>query len=198
MADTLTLRGYYNTGSGLAWTEVGATEKIYFQKNAAFSYGSGGAILVSDYNEYTHIIDASNVDVCDVAHQTNLEEGSTTAKVLINRAAEVTMDSTHPATTECFNAHLVCDPNGEVTAWTVFAYKTDGAETDAPVNCTVKAMLQGAASPAWASIGGSAAALSLGTSASGATHDKYFGLCVTPSARGSNTNITLKISATIV
>jgi hypothetical protein len=196
MADTMTLLGY--GGAGPARIDLTTGLKIYFQKTGAFAYGATGAILVSDYNEGTHIISAANADLCETNHHPNLEEGTTTAKVKIAGEAEVTMTSTAPTINQCWNAHLACSPDGQVTAWTVFAYKTDGAETDTPVNCTVKAMLQGAANPVWGSIGGSAAALSLGTSASAATHDKYFGLCVTPSARGSNTNITLKLSATIV
>ena len=193
MANTLSLR-YYG-GAGPAWAALAADDKLYFQKLiGTLVYGALGAIPVSSYNGGTHVISAANDDVCSTNHQPNLAQGTTAAKVSVNGGAEVDIDASHPAVTECWNLHAVCSPDAEITACTFFVYRA--AEANAPANCTVKGVVQGGTS-AWASVGGSGAALSLGTSSSAATHDKYFGLTITPTSNGALTG-TLKCSATFV
>lgn len=196
MANALSLRAYYDDGTGAAWTALEYGQKILFQKAGAFDAGATGAITVGEYNGGTHIVDPpSDEELCDTAHPANLARSTDDTHYKKDGGAETLMDSTHPATTDCFNVHVTCSPNAEVTAATVFAY--GDTEASAPSGVTVYACKQGAASPAWTNIGGSAAALDLGTSASAATHDRYVGLCVTPTSNGTKT-ATLKISVTVV
>jgi hypothetical protein len=193
MANALSLR-YYG-GAGPAWAALAADDKLLFQGAlGALNYGAGGAIAVSAYNGGTHIISVANADVCLTNHQPNLKQGTTTQKVIVNASAEVDIDATHPAITECLNLHATCSPNAEVTAASMFVYGS--SEAAAPANCTVRGLKQAQTGP-WAPIGGSAAALDLGTGGSGATHDRYFGITITPTANGALTG-TVKCSMTFV
>jgi len=195
MANALTLRAYVNTGSGAAWRDVATGEKLLFQKSGDFAYGATGAITVGEYNGGTHVISAANEDICTTTHQPNLEYSTDTGHYKLNGGSETALDATHPATTECLNIHVTCSPNAALTAASVFVYGT--GEAEAPAGLTIYGVLQGAVSPVWASVAGSAAALNLGTATSAATHDKYFGLTLTPTANGSLTG-TLKASVTVV
>ncbi|MEN6545332.1 MAG: hypothetical protein ABFE07_04755 [Armatimonadia bacterium] len=195
MANTLALRMYYDPGTGLAWVVMDSGDEVHFQAAGAFNAGTSGAITVGEYNGGTHVVNSSNMELCTTAHPANLAYSTDTTHYKKDGGAETLMDSTHPATTDCLNVHATCSPNAEVTAATIFAY--GDTEASAPSGVTVYACKQGAASPAWTNIGGSAAALDLGTSASAATHDRYVGLCVTPTSNGTKT-ATLKTSVTVV
>ena len=191
MANTLTFKTVYDPGSGSALTEIGATDKLYWQKAGAFAYGATGAIPVNEYNGGFHIINSANEELCGTAHAVNLARGTADGKVSINGAGEV--DVSTVTTAQCLNILASCDPNAEVTAFSIFAY--GATEADAPAGLTVLGFKQGAA--AFADIGGSAAALDLGASASAATHDRYLGLSVKPTSNGAKT-ATLKASVTVV
>ena len=195
MANALSLRAYYDAGAGAAWTALETGQKILFQKAGAFDAGATGAITVGEYNGGTHIVDASDAELCDTAHPANLARSTDAMHYKKDGGVETLMDSTHPAATDCFNVHVTCDPTAEITAASVFVY--GASEAAAPSGVTFYAAKQGAASPAWTNIGGSAAALDLGTSASATTHDKYFALTCTPTSNGSKT-ATLKTSVTVV
>jgi len=194
MANTLALEGYYDTGVGVAWTAVGATEKVWFQDATAFGYAAAKAIAVNGYNGGTHVIDAGNAEVCDTAHQANIEFSTDTTHYKLNGGVETLIDATHPATTECFRLHGAASPNAEITASGVFAY--GGSEVAAPSGVTVYGVQPGLAG-AWADIGGSAARISLGTSASAADHYKYVAFTVKPTSNGAKTG-TIKGDMTFV
>ena len=191
MANTLTFKTVYDPGTGSALIEIGATEKLYYQRSGAFAYGSGGAIAANAYNGGHHIINSSNTELCTTAHPVNLARGSTTGKVSVNGAAEA--DVSTVTTAQCLNLLASCSPNAEVTAFTFFAY--GATEADAPSGLTVLGFKQGAS--VWSDIGGSAAALDLGTGGSAATHNRYVGLTVMPTSNGAKT-ATLKASVTVV
>lgn len=195
MANVLSLR-YYG-GAGPAWAALAANDKLFFQQSSgALDYGATatGPIPVGAYNGGTHIISVANADVCATNHQPNLKQGTTTQKVVVDAAAEVDIDATHPTITQCLNLHATCSPNAQVTAASFFVY--GATEADAPANCTVKGLKQSQTGP-WASVGGSAAAIAFAAAGSGATQDYYFGLTLTPTANGALTG-TLKCSMTFV
>ncbi len=191
MANVMTLNVIYDAGGGPEWTEIEEGHKLYFQKAGAFEYGPDGAIMEEEANGGFHIIDASNLELCDTGHPVNLAYGSAAGKVSINGAEEVDVDTV--TTAQCINANLACDPNAEVTASELFAY--GDSEAEAPDNMTLYGFQQGES--AWEDIGGSGNAISLGTSESAAEHDFYFGLSLVPSGNGALTG-TLKVSATVV
>lgn len=191
MANAVTLRTYINTGGGAAWREMAADDKLYFQAAGAFSYGSGGAIAVSAYNGGTHTISAANADVCTTTHQRNVEYSSDATHCKIAGGGEVLLNTL--AITDCINLHTTCSPNAEITASSFFVY--GAAEANPPSGVTVYGVKQGDAT--WTDVGGSGAAYSLGTDASGATHDQYLALTVTPTSNGAKTG-TLKCSVTLV
>ncbi len=186
MANTLTLKVNYNS----SLQTIGETDKLYWQKAGAFSYGSGGAITVNTYNDGFHIVNASNTELCSSAHPSNLKylTGST---VSIAGGGSANLDTV--TTGQCLNLNVACSPNAEVTASSFFVYGS--TEADAPTGITVKGFEQGDAS--WSDVGGSANAKSMGTSASAASHDFYFGLSVMPTTNGALTG-TLKCSVTCV
>lgn len=191
MANSVALFARFDPGSGVAFTEIGETDKLYFQKSGAFAYGTGGAIPSGEYQGGTHIIDASNVEVCDTAHPSNVARGSTTGKAIINGAAEV--DVSTVAVNDCFRLTTTCSPAAAITASNIFVYGT--AEANPVANLETLGVKQGEA--AWSDIGGSGNALSLGTSESAETHNQYFALTVKPSANGSFSG-TIKASVTVV
>lgn len=191
MANAVTLKAVYDAGSGSALTEIGTTNKLYWQKAGAFAYGAGGAIPAGEYNGGFHIIDASNVELCDAAHPVNLARGTANGKVSINGAAEV--DVSTVTTAQCLNILASCSPNAEVTAFSIFAH--GATEADPPAGLTVLGFKQGAA--AFADIGGSAAALDLGTGASAAAHNRYVGISVSPTSNGAKT-ATIVVNVTVV
>ena len=190
MANTVTFKAVYDPGAGSALTEIGATDKLYWQKAGAFAYGASGAIPANEYNGGFHIINSSNEELCDTAHAVNLKYlTDSTVSIAGGESADVATITT----AQCLNILVSCSPNAEVTAATFWAYGS--TEADAPTGLTVKGMEQGGA--AWATIGGSAAAIDLGTSVSGATHDYYVALSVSPTSNGAKTG-TLKASVTVV
>ena len=192
MANAIALQVVYNPGGGPALTAIGATDKLLWQKAGAFDAGITGAIAVAAYNGGFHIVNAANAELCAAGHPVNLQRGSANGKVLIDGAAEV--DVSGVTTAQCLDIYVTCSPNAAVTAASVFAY--DGStEATAPAGLSVLAFKQAAA--AFASIGGSAAALDLGSGASGASHHRYFGMSVTPTSNGSKTG-TLKTSVSVV
>jgi len=191
MADSVSLRLNINSGSGVAWEAMGATDVLRFQKAGAHDPTSSGRILVGDANGGMHVETDGGVDVCDVAHAHNV---AYVAAGTCQIDGGETEDVANLLTTECINAHVVCDPtNGEVTAAEAWVY--GAAEANAPTGFTAYGVKQGGAS--WSDIGGSAAALDLGTSASAATHDLYFAISVVPTARGSLSG-TLKVAVELV
>jgi hypothetical protein len=191
MANTLTLKAVYDPGTGSALQTIGATDKLYWQKTGAFSYGSGGAVTVGSYNDGFHIIDAANAELCDTGHAVNLKY---IAAGTVSIAGGGTVNLNTVTTAQCLNLLVSCSPNAEVTASSFFVYGS--TEADAPTSWTFVGFKQGDAS--WdTTISGSAAAYSLGTDASGATHNFYFGLSNTPAANGALT-ATLKCSVTVV
>lgn len=194
MANTLALEAYYDSGGGSAWTAVGATDKAYFQASGAFAYGSGGAITVGEYNGGTHIINASNTELCTTAHPANIEYSSDVTHYKKDGGAETAIDATHPATTDCFRLHGACSPNAEVTASYIYAY--GATEADAVSGATVYAVQPGVAAE-WEDIGGSGNSKSLGTSVSAADHYLYIAITVTPTSNGAKSG-TLKGSMTFV
>ena len=191
MADAITLKVIYDSGEGPELTEIEDTHKLYWQKAGAFAYAATSAIPVGEANGGFHIIDASNLELCDTGHPVNLAYGSAAGKVSINGAEEVDVDTV--TTDQCICLYVTCDPNGEITASSVFGY--GATEADPPAGLVLYGFKQGDA--AWADIGGSGNALDLGSSESAANHSKYFGLSVKPSTRGSK-SFTLKASATVV
>lgn len=192
MANTLSLKVVYNPGGGEALTAIGETDKLYFQKSGAFSFGSGGAVASGSYNGGFHIISAADAELCAAGHPTNLARGTANGKVSINGASEV--DVSTVTTAQCLNLLAECSPNAEVTAASMFVY--DGSvEANVPTNWTWLAFKQGGA--AFAACGGSAAALDLGTGESAATHNRYFGVSNTPTSNGELTG-TMKCSMTFV
>lgn len=191
MADSVALQLNINSGSGVAWEAMGATDVLRFQKAGAHDPTSSGRILVGDANGGMHVETDGGVDVCDVAHAHNV---AYVAAGTCQIDGGITEDVANILTTECIRAHVVCDPtNGEVTAAEVFVY--GATEVDAPTGFTAYGVKQGGAS--WSDIGGSAAALDLGTSASAASHDLYFALSVVPTTRGSLSG-TLKVAVELV
>ena len=191
MADSVSLRLNINSGSGVAWEAMGATDVLRFQKAGAHDPTSSGRILVGDANGGMHVETDAGVDVCDVAHAHNV---AYVAAGTCQIDGGETEDVANLLTTECINAHVVCDPtNGEVTAAEAWVY--GATEADAPTGFTAYGVKQGGAS--WSDIGGSAAALDLGTSASAASHDLYFAVSVVPTARGSLSG-TLKVAVELV
>jgi len=190
MANTLTFKTVYDAGAGPALTEIGATDKLYYQKAGAFTYGALGAIPAGTYNDGHHIINSSNEELCTTAHPANLKY-LTDSTVSINGGGSA--DVTTITTAQCLNLLASCSPNAEVTAFSFFAY--GATEADAPAGLTVYGMKQGEA--AWSNIGGSAAALDLGAGGSAATHNRYVALSVSPTSNGAKT-ATLKASVTVV
>jgi hypothetical protein len=195
MANTAVLRVYVDTGAGVAWRDWASGEILLLQKAGDFAYGVTGAITVNEYNGGTHLISAAHEEICTTAHPANLEFSTDTTHYKKDGGTETLMDSTHPATTDCFNLHVTCSPNAQLTAASVYIYGDTTA--DPPTGMTVYACKQGATSPAWTDIGGSGAALAFDTGGSAATHDRYFGLTCKPTANGSLTG-TLYVSATVV
>lgn len=191
MADSVALQLNTDEGPGVTWNAMGATDVLRFQKSGAHDATSAGRILVGEANGGMHVETDGGVDVCDTAHAHNIayvEAGTCQID------GGITEDVANILTTECIRAHVVCDPtNGEVTAAEVFVY--GATEVDAPTGFTAYGVKQGGAS--WSDIGGSAAALDLGTSASAATHDLYFAISVVPTARGSLSG-TLKVAVELV
>ena len=197
MANVLSL--LYYGGAGPGWAALAADDKIFFQQTAgALDYGATatGPIPVDSYNGGMHIISAANADVCLTNHQPALGQGSTAAKFSVNGVGDMDISAIAPLITQCLNIHAACSPNAAITAASFFAFKPGGAETVAPDNCTIKGLLYGETDP-WADIGGSAAAIDMQASASAATHDRYVGLTVVPTANGALT-ATLKFSETFV
>ena len=128
--------------------------------------------------------------MCDTGHAVNLKY---IAAGTVQIAGGSTVDLDTVTTAQCLDLLVSCDPNAELTAASMFVY--GATEADAPAGLVAKGFKQGDA--AWAAVGGSGAALALGTDASGATHHKYFGLSFAPSSNGAKT-ATLKLSATVV
>ena len=187
MANTLALKVVYNS----ALTAIGATDRLLFQAAGAFAYGAAGAIALNDYNGGFHIIDASNNELCTSAHPPNLKY---IASGTVQIAGGGTVNLNTVTTAQCLNLLVSCSPNAQVTACSIFVY--DGStEANGPANWTVKGFKQG--DSAWSNVAGSGNALSLGTDSSGATHNFYFGLSLSPTANGALT-ATLKLSATVV
>jgi len=191
MADSVALQLNTDEGPGVTWNAMGATDVLRFQKSGAHDATSAGRILVGDANGGMHVETAAGADVCDVAHAHNI---AYVAAGTCQIDGGETEDVANILTTECIRAHVTCDPtNGAVTAAEAFVY--GATEADAPTGFTAYGVKQGGAS--WSDIGGSAAALDLGTSASAASHDLYFAVSVVPTARGSLTG-TLKVAVELV
>lgn len=191
MADSVALQLNINSGSGVAWEAMGATDVLRMQKAGAHDNTSAGRILLTESNGGMHVETAAGADVCDVAHAHNV---AYVAAGTCQIDGGVTEDVANLLTTECIRAHVVCDPtNAEITASEFFVY--GATEADAPAGFTAYGVQQSDA--AWANVGGSAAAYDLGTSGSAATHDLYFALSVVPTARGSLSG-TLKVSVELV
>jgi len=190
MANTLKLYAYYDPGAGVDWQEVEAAHKLYFQKSGAFAYGATGAIPITEANGGTHIIDAANDELCDTAHPSNVEYVAA-GTCEIDGGGVVNVNTLAEA--DCFRITGAASPNAEVTDSAVFAY--GATEADAVSGVTVYGVEQGEA--AWQDIGGSAAALDLGTSVSAATHNRYVAVSVIPTANGAKTG-TLKAEMTFV
>jgi hypothetical protein len=195
MANVLTFEAYYDPGTGAAWTALGATDKVYFQKSGSFAYGVTGAIPINTYNGGTHVIDASNNQLDTTTACANIAYGSDANHYSKDGGADTLIDASNPATTDCFRVHGNCSPNAQVTASSIFAY--DGTTEANPVaDVTVDAVVPGVGA-GFASIGGSAAALDLGTSASAADHYRYVAITVSPTANGAKSG-TIKSSMTFV
>ena len=191
MADSVALQLNIYSGSGVAWESMGATDVLRMQKAGAHDNTSAGRILVGEANGGMHVETAAGADVCDVAHAHNI---AYVASGTCSIDGGETENVTNILTTECIRAHVVCDPtNGEVTAAEAWVYGS--TEADAPTGFTAYGVKQGGAS--WSDIGGSAAALDLGTSASAASHDLYFAISVVPTTRGSLSG-TLKVAVELV
>jgi len=190
MANTLALEAYINTGGGLAWTAVGGTDKLYFQKAGAFAYGSAGAIPITEANGGTHVIDASNDEVCDTADPSNVAYVAA-GTCSINGGG--TVDVNTLAITNCWRMHGAASPNAEITTSGMYVYGS--AEANPISGVAVYGVKQGES--AWADVGGSAARLELGTSVSAADHYKYFALSVVPATNGAKTG-TVKMDMTFV
>lgn len=190
MADAVSLRLNINSGSGVGWEAMGATDVLRLQRAGAHDATSAGNITVGAANGGMHVETAAGADVCDVAHAHNIGYVASGTCSIDGGGTE---NVTAIETTECINIHVTCDPNGEVTVAEAYVY--GATEADAPTGFTAYAVEQGGAS--WSNVGGSAAALSLGTSASAATHDYYIALSVVPTARGSLSG-TLKCAVELV
>ena len=190
MANAVTFKTVYDSGGGPALTEIGETDKLYWQKAGAFAYGATGAITAAAYNDGHHIIDASNNELCTTGHAVNLKY---IAAGTVQIAGGGTVDLNTVTTAQCLNIYVTCSPNAEVTAATFWAYGS--GEADPCTGLTTQGFVQGDA--AWQSIGGSGAALDLGTSVSAATHDFYVGISVSPTSNGAKTG-TFKASITVV
>jgi hypothetical protein len=191
MADSVALQLNTDEGPGVTWNAMGATDVLRMQKAGAHDATSAGRILVGEANGGMHVETDAGVDVCDVAHAHNIAYVAAGTCSIDGAGTE---DVANILTTECIRAHVVCDPtNGAVTAAEAFVYGS--TEADAPTGFTAYGVKQAGAS--WSNIGGSAAALDLGTSASAATHDLYFAVSVVPTARGSLSG-TLKVAVELV
>jgi len=191
MADSVALELNTDEGAGVTWNAMGATDVLRMQKSGAHDNTSAGRILVGAANGGMHVETAAGADVCDTAHAHNI---AYVAAATCQIDGGITEDVANILTTECIRAHVVCDPtDGAVTAAEAFVY--GATEADAPTGFTAYGVKQAGAS--WSNIGGSAAALDLGTSASAATHDLYFAVSVVPTARGSLSG-TLKVAVELV
>lgn len=191
MADSVALQLNIDSGTGVAWEAMGATDVLRLQKAGAHDNTNAGRILVGDANGGMHVETAAGADVCDVQHAHNIAYVAAGTCQIDGGGTE---DVANILTTECIRAHVVCDPtNGAVTAADAWVY--GATEADPPTGFTAYGVKQGGAS--WSDMGGSAAALDLGTSASAGTHDLYFAISVVPTTRGSLTG-TLKVAVELV
>lgn len=186
MANALALKVVYNS----SLQTIGATEKLYYQKSGAFAYGADGAITVGEYNGGFHVVNASNAELCTSAHPANLAYVAS-GTVSVNGGAPEAVSGVADAS--LLNVNVTCSPEAQLTAASAYVY--GDTEADAPTGLTCYGFQGGDA--AWQDVGGSGAALDLGTSASAASHDLYLGLSVSPSSNGAKTG-TLKVSVTIV
>ena len=177
MAITFDWKGHDGTGWNFT---VGTTNVIGF-------YGSGGygsPIQVGEYNDATHVRTSTSddTDACTAPHLTNLKYSSDT-EVSIGGGAPVALTS---ATQENL-IRITVTSDASITVIGTRLYGYDGSNVDnPPANLTFKTFKE--TDTTWTQPHGRAAAMSCGTSLTGATaHSFYVGMSLSPVSTGAST-----------
>jgi hypothetical protein len=181
---TWTLTAQLTTGT----LSVGATDRIWWN-GAAF----GTNIVVSSYQDTTHISNASDVHQCTTNHVHNTKFLTSTTMSLDGAA------SANLSTLTTANAGLkfnFADAASVATsACTFYAY--DGTtDTTAMAGVTFQAA-EAAVTATWVAANGSGAALALTDQAASTSHDFFVATSVTPTSTGAKTG-KVKITLTYV
>jgi hypothetical protein len=180
---TWTLTAQLTTGT----LTVNATDRIWWNGT-----NFGDNVVVSSYQDSTHISDNADAHRCTTNHVNNTKFLTSTT-VSINGAASSSLPVATGSTGLKFN---FSDPSSVATSNGKF-YAYDGTADANPMAGVTFQAAEGGQSTSWAAANGSGSALTLVNQSAATSHDFFIASAVSPSSTGAKTG-KVKITLTYV
>lgn len=182
---TWTLTAQLTTGT----LTVGATDRIWWNGT-----NFGDNVVVSAYQDSTHISNSSDTHTCTTNHVNNTKYLTSTT-VSINGAGSVSLSGSVPTTAQCGLKFNFADGASVATSGGKF-YAYDGT-TDATAMAGVTFQAIEQSNTTWVAANGLGAAVTLANQAASTSHDFFIATSVSPSSTGAKTG-KVKITLTYV
>lgn len=184
---TWTLTAQLTTGT----LSVAATDRIWYN-GATF----GTNVVVSSYQDSTHISNNSDVHQCTTNHVHNTKYIDGTHVSIDGGASTVLAAGTVPTTAQCGLKFNFSDAASVATNTAKFFFYDGATDATAMVGVTVQAG-EGGQTTTWIAANGSGSALSLANQAASTSHDFFIFTSVSPTSTGAKTG-AMKITLTYV
>lgn len=184
---TWTLTSQLTTGT----LSVASTNRIWYN-GATF----GTNVVVSSYQDSTHITDNTDTHLCTTNHVNNTKFIDSTHVSINGGASTALAAGTVPTTAQCGLKFNFSDPSSVATNTAKFFFYDGTTDTTAMPGTTVQAG-EGGQTTTWVAANGSAAALSLANQAAATSHDFFIFSSVSPTSTGAKTG-AMKITLTYI
>lgn len=184
---TWTLTAQLTTGT----LSVGATDRVWFNGTLF-----GDNVVVSSYQDSTHISNNSDVHQCTTNHVHNTKFIDSTHVAIDGGGSTVLAAGTVPTTAQSPLKFNFSDAASVATSAAKFYFYDGTTDATGMVGVTPQAG-EGGVTTTWVSANGSGSALSLANQSAATSHDFFVFLSVTPTSTGAKTG-SIKVTLTYV